>query len=93
MGFLIRRNSSKSLTRPLSASCTLISRAAPPTNEPDLLADIASLFVDDSFAAEVDAYIQAERQRERDEAVEVANGGNAAVMPSGLSRTSVPPSR
>ncbi len=33
---------------------------------------IAGLFVDDSFAEEVDAYIQAHRQRERDEAAREA---------------------
>jgi hypothetical protein len=40
--------------------------------EHDLLAAIAGLFVNDSFAEEVDAYIQAERQRERDEAAKEA---------------------
>jgi hypothetical protein len=35
--------------------------------EHDLLAAIAGLFVNDSFAEAVDAYIQAKRQRERDE--------------------------
>ncbi len=39
--------------------------------EHDLLAAIAGLFVSDSFAEEVDAYIQAERQRERAEAATV----------------------
>ncbi len=39
--------------------------------EHDLLAAIAGLFVNDSFAEEVDAYIQAERQRERDEAADL----------------------
>lgn len=34
----------------------------------DLADRIAGLFVNDSFAEEVDAFIQASRQRERDEA-------------------------
>jgi len=33
----------------------------------------AGIFADDSFADEVDAYIAAERQRERDEAAREAN--------------------
>jgi len=40
--------------------------------EPDLLDAISGLFVNDSFAEEVDAYIRAERQRERDEAAREA---------------------
>ncbi len=39
---------------------------------PDLLDAISDLFVNDSFAEEVDAYIRAERQRERDEAAREA---------------------
>lgn len=42
--------------------------------ETNLYDRISGLFVDDSFAEDVDAYIQAERQRERDEAARKADG-------------------
>ncbi len=44
--------------------------------EHNLLAAIAGLFVNGSFAEEVDAYIQAERQRERDESTDLLQCGH-----------------
>lgn len=67
-----QHNSHLLLTDAQHAQLALFAPQGP--GEPSLYDEIAGLFVGDSFAAEVDAYIQAERQRERDEAAKEAAG-------------------